>query len=701
MNAKTSSRILVLAGALVAAASCAPDASRRDRLDEAFLRISALEDARPVDGRELTALIEATHATEVFLRRTAYRALGRLENPALLHEIERGLSDPSPSVRAAAANAVAQAHHTSSGAPALHALEEALASEADPDVRGTLARSIGRLRLDDSERDHVIDLLVDATFDHGEDAPLAALLGATLGLESVARARPRTSLGARAERRLTELTRYGSARPYILGPGRVRTLSVATLGTSGSMSQPLMVQAIRDDHPQVGATAFRFIRDLDEAYYPDITRRAVSNASLQTIIEGFRFIESQPRSAMSCQYLLAGAPVLPPGAPIRLPLSVRIAAIDGLAEPCPDFEAQRATLREIANDLPQRGRGWQTAVHALNALARVSPPDAAATLSRHSDHASPFVRAWSARTAAILGNRNVLRNLADDPDPNVRTAAIQGLFGLDGHLVDELLIEQLEASDPQLLMTASRLLTGTSRPDEAAAAALSAFGRISGAGRETWRDPRVSLLTLLQEVGSLFLVPELEPYLNDYDPLIAEMVAEMIRGWTGSSVNADPIAARPLPFPSVEELQAMDGATVVLHMQDLGEIHIVLLPYEALTNAYRFYRLASEGYFDGLTFHRWARNFVIQGGSPAANEYAGDGPFTRDEVGLLGHWRGFVGISTRGHDTGDGQIFVNLVDNVRLDHQYTVIGAVTVGMDVVDDVLEGSVIERVEVRPAS
>ena len=89
---------------------------------------------------------------------------------------------------------------------------------------------------------------------------------------------------------------------------------------------------------------------------------------------------------------------------------------------------------------------------------------------------------------------------------------------------------------------------------------------------------------------------------------------------------------------------------------------------------------------------------MIQGGSPNANEYQGDGPFTRDEVGLIGHWRGFVGVSTRGHDTGDGQIFVNLIDNVRLDHAYTVIGAVTQGMDVVDAVLEGSVIERAEVR---
>ena len=102
-----------------------------------------------------------------------------------------------------------------------------------------------------------------------------------------------------------------------------------------------------------------------------------------------------------------------------------------------------------------------------------------------------------------------------------------------------------------------------------------------------------------------------------------------------------------------------------------------------------------SGYFDGLTFHRVVPNFVIQGGSPGANEYAGDGPYTRDELTARPHLRGTVGISTRGRDTGDAQIFVNLVDNVRLDHNYTIFAEVSAGMDVVDAVLEGSTIERI------
>ena len=58
--------------------------------------------------------------------------------------------------------------------------------------------------------------------------------------------------------------------------------------------------------------------------------------------------------------------------------------------------------------------------------------------------------------------------------------------------------------------------------------------------------------------------------------------------------------------------------------------------------------------------------------------------YFRDELGTVPHARGTVGMSTRGHDTGDGQWFVNLRDNLRLGRDYTVFGEVVEGMDVVD-----------------
>ena len=141
-------------------------------------------------------------------------------------------------------------------------------------------------------------------------------------------------------------------------------------------------------------------------------------------------------------------------------------------------------------------------------------------------------------------------------------------------------------------------------------------------------------------------------------------------------------------------VNALRGKALRFHMAGLGSFDIALEVDAAPLTAVRIARRAGEGYYNGLTFHRIAPNFVIQGGSPGANEYMGEPFYMRDEPGL--HLRGTVGISTRGRDTGDAQIFVNTIDSPRLDHIYTVFGTVIAGMDVVDGILEGDVIQRVE-----
>ena len=148
---------------------------------------------------------------------------------------------------------------------------------------------------------------------------------------------------------------------------------------------------------------------------------------------------------------------------------------------------------------------------------------------------------------------------------------------------------------------------------------------------------------------------------------------------------------------NAEDLRRLASARARITIRDVGVFELALFTSEAPATVTRFARLAESGYYNGLTFHRVVPNFVIQGGSPGANEYIGDAAFMRDEVGLWPHVRGAVGISTRGRDTGDAQIFIDLVDNPRLDHEYTVFAQVLNGMDVVDRILEGDVIERIEI----
>ena len=79
-------------------------------------------------------------------------------------------------------------------------------------------------------------------------------------------------------------------------------------------------------------------------------------------------------------------------------------------------------------------------------------------------------------------------------------------------------------------------------------------------------------------------------------------------------------------------------------------IDVTLFTDEAPETTARFIRLARQGYYNGLSFWRVAPGFVLQGGSPGSNEYSGDGPFMRDELGLRSNARGTIGLSTpRGH----------------------------------------------------
>jgi cyclophilin family peptidyl-prolyl cis-trans isomerase len=111
--------------------------------------------------------------------------------------------------------------------------------------------------------------------------------------------------------------------------------------------------------------------------------------------------------------------------------------------------------------------------------------------------------------------------------------------------------------------------------------------------------------------------------------------------------------------------------------------------------AARVLDLARGGHYDRTTWHRAELDFVLQGGSPGANEYVGSARFLVDELGTVPHARGTVGMSTRGHDTGDAQWFVNLRENLRLGRDYTVFAEVVAGMDVVDAMLEGDQIASV------
>ena len=388
-------------------------------------------------------------------------------------------------------------------------------------------------------------------------------------------------------------------------------------------------------------------------------------------------------------------------------LHVALAAIDALGDACRDDEAIDVALTSEARTPPTIGR-WQREAHAYVALAKRDPERARISLLSFASHHTWQVRMYAARAAAILEDADVLGRLAADADDNVVEAALPTLRRLKGAESDAAFIAALKRQTRkgpkgtsirpyQVIRAAAMALEKAESTRGLVEAITGALQRITEERCETSRDARVALIARLGALGSPDHADVLEPLLTDVDPAVGDAAAAVLSRWTGRLVRAEPATTPAEHIPSAKEVATR--VLVSIDMENGGRIEIRPTTRAPLTR-HRFLTAVRAGYYDGLTFHRVVPNFVIQGGSPGANEYCGDCPFMRDEPGGM-HTRGTLGISTRGPDTGDAQIFINLIDNARLDYDYTMFAEVCSGMAVVDAIQEGDRMLRLEVLPAT
>jgi len=120
-----------------------------------------------------------------------------------------------------------------------------------------------------------------------------------------------------------------------------------------------------------------------------------------------------------------------------------------------------------------------------------------------------------------------------------------------------------------------------------------------------------------------------------------------------------------------------------------GDIVIELYSKEMPITAGNFEKLVSEGFYDGIIFHRVIDGFMIQSGDPQGTGIGGPGYTIEDEFtssDLDKNDRGTISMANAGPNTGGSQFFINLVDNNFLDGKHPVFGKVIEGMDVVDKI---------------
>jgi cyclophilin family peptidyl-prolyl cis-trans isomerase/HEAT repeat protein len=465
-----------------------------------------------------------------------------------------------------------------------------------------------------------------------------------------------------------------------------RLYALLTMVQAGVVTAIAERAALIDSFDQVRRIAVKALAGTARAVGDDATtealRRALDDPSALVRYEGVLAYAKEDAAAHGCLPLLQALQDTSP--------DVVNAALDALATACAGDEDVNVRVASESR-APAANGEWQREAHAFVALAKRDPDRARIVMSAFADSPVWQVRMYAARAATALKDEGTLARLATDANDNVREAALAPFRTLVKDRADAAVLEALKRSDPQLLRTTARIVK-TMPPSHAMYRPLAdAFLRLTRERRETNRDARLALLDAIEIHGNRDDAHDLASAVEDIDSVVAERVAGLLTKW-GRTVAAHPIPIVRGPVANIVNLRQC----VNVEMQN-GRSFRLQMSTDAPVTVNAFLALAlGDGLYNGLTFHRVQPNFVVQGGSPGANEYSsGLKTFLRDEIGLS-NTRGAVGLSTRGRNTGDGQIYILLVDEPRLNGQYTIFAHVMdADMAIVDNLQEGDGINRI------
>lgn len=261
-----------------------------------------------------------------------------------------------------------------------------------------------------------------------------------------------------------------------------------------------------------------------------------------------------------------------------------------------------------------------------------------------------------------------LRGRLTDPDFAIRAAAAEGLAALKIQGITDALVTAYKASvadaDPDARF--GQIAALAAQEDPAARAQLQDIARTDPA-----RVVRARAIAALAAAGA----PPLGPEPIDRPFLDYRRTVEV--------------------YDQRSEAPIFTPRAYVHTRRGTIEIHLDLV--EAPLTAFSFMDLARRGFYDGLNFHRVVPGFVIQGGCPRGDGNGSPGMMMRCELSPRAYRRGSVGMALSGKDTGGSQFFITHVPTPHLDGAYALFGWVAKGMDVVDKIEPGDVIDRIDI----
>ena len=220
------------------------------------------------------------------------------------------------------------------------------------------------------------------------------------------------------------------------------------------------------------------------------------------------------------------------------------------------------------------------------------------------------------------------------------------------------------------------------------------------AANDTLNDAALSILDALGKQKSAAANDQIKEALKSGDHLVRRRAVAVLKanGVGDFSSQIGTVHTRNTAADYTRALGRIGKNVRAVVTTSRGSFTIEFLPEAAPLTVDNFVQLAQRDYYRNVTIHRVVPNFVIQDGDPRGDGNGGPGYTIRCEINQVPYDRAAVGMALSGKDTGGSQWFVTHSPQPHLDGGYTVFGRVVTGMDVVDRIVRGDVIQSVVIR---
>ncbi len=593
------------------------------------------------------------------VRRDLAGALGRIGDPRGRGILQGLLIDTEAAVRQAAAFALGELG-TAEAVPAL-----LRATVDDDSSTGVLAvEALGKL--------------------HAPLADVRRTLTALEPLEAARRLAP--ALFRFQEESLVEAAVELESSPVVADP-IVHAGAAYALGRDARVAAlPHLRRLLADPEAKIRAWAARGLGDVGDL--SDLSRMepllavAAPSPRIQAVRAGARILaRMQAVPPIGWGRLLAGLVDDPlPG--------VRAIALESSSAWIGQPEVRQAVVRRLTGGEPRERE------LALLALAQAGDPEAEPAARRAAGASQRPLRARAAEAAGILGLDDLVEQLAGDPEPMVRVAAIEALLAGDlgaagdaGGAVAQIVRRFLGDADPTVRATVLEAAV------EAPELPVGLLGQaLAAAELDALPDARLAGVRALAARAlampgeSEAAVSILEGLAENKDFLVRREAAAALERLGEPRPDVGPVATSRTG-PVYSQILSQTAHTRVVEVTTArGKFRIRLDCPQAPLTCLSFLQLAGQGYFDGLSFHRVVPDFVVQTGDPRGDGWGGPGFALRDEINRLRFERGAVGMALSGPDTGGSQFFIALSPQPHLDGGYTVFGQVEGDDSVLDQI---------------